>query len=214
MFVSLRTAFMVIAALSGSSVAPAQVNPAAEPLIASESDVSPVQVRPAILTVEDAVKAVDPLAPLSEGDAAEEPQIEPGATLAETVAQLRSTEPGSREMECLATGIYFESKSESLQGQLAVGHVIANRAESGRFPSSYCGVLFQRSQFSFIRGRALPHVPRASQDWKDAVAIAKIVDQELHPSPMGKALFFHARRVSPGWRLTRVGTLGNHVFYR
>ena len=214
MFVSLRTAFMVIAAVSGSSVAPAQVNPAAEPLIASGSDVSPVQVRPAILTLEEAVKAVDPLAPLSDSDATQETEIEPGATLSETVAQLRSSEPGSRELECLATGIYFESKSESLQGQLAVGHVIANRAESGRFPSSYCGVLFQRSQFSFIRGRSLPHVPRASQDWKDAVAIAKIVDQELHPSPMGKALFFHARRVSPGWRLTRVGTLGNHVFYR
>jgi spore germination cell wall hydrolase CwlJ-like protein len=214
MFVSLRTAFMVIAALSGSSVAPAQVNPAAEPLIASGSDTLPEQFQPTVLTVEDAVKAVDPLAPMSEGDAAEEPQIEAGATLSEKVAQLRSSEPGSRELECLATGIYFESKSESLQGQLAVGHVIANRAESGRFPSSYCGVLFQRSQFSFIRGRSLPNVPRASQDWKDAVAIAKIVDQELHPSPMGKALFFHARRVSPGWRLTRVGTLGNHVFYR
>jgi spore germination cell wall hydrolase CwlJ-like protein len=31
---------------------------------------------------------------------------------------------------------------------------------------------------------------------------------------MGKALYFHARRVSPGWRMSRVGTLGNHVFYR
>ena len=47
--------------------------------------------------------------------------------------------------------------------------------------------------------------PRASREWQNAVAIAKIVDQELHPSPVGKALFFHARRVSPGWRLTRVG---------
>jgi N-acetylmuramoyl-L-alanine amidase len=214
MFVSLRTTFLVIAAVSGSSVAPAQVNPAAEPLIATGSDASAVQIQPAILTVDEAVRAVDPLAPMADGEAADEPQIQPGATLAETVAQLRSAEPGTRELECLATGIYFEAKSESLQGQLAVGHVIANRAESGRFPSSYCGVLFQRSQFSFIRGRSLPHVPRTSQDWKDAVAIAKIVDQELHPSPMGKALFFHASRVSPGWRLTRLGTLGNHVFYR
>ena len=29
-----------------------------------------------------------------------------------------------------------------------------------------------------------------------------------------QALFFHARRVNPGWRLTRVATVGNHVFYR
>jgi N-acetylmuramoyl-L-alanine amidase len=159
-------------------------------------------------------QSVDSLAPLSEEEAQAEEPIEGGATLAETVAKLRSTEPGSRELECLAGAIYFESKSESLQGQLAVGHVIANRASSGRFPGSYCGVVFQRSQFSFVRGRSLPYIPRASQDWRDAVAIAKIVDQEIHPSPMGKALFFHARRVSPGWKLTRLGTLGNHVFYR
>ena len=130
------------------------------------------------------------------------------------VAQLRSTEAGSRELECLAGAIYFESKSEPLKGQLAVGHVIANRAKSGRFPSSYCGVVYQRSQFSFVRGRSMPPIARSSLQWKNAVAIAKIVDQELHPTPVGKALFFHARRVSPGWRLTRVGTIGNHVFYR
>jgi spore germination cell wall hydrolase CwlJ-like protein len=209
MFVSLRTAFMMIAALTGSSVAPAQVSPATEPLIAEGPLPTAMDVIPL-----PAAEAPDPLLPLGEEVVQTEESIKPGATLAETVAGLRSSDPGSRELECLAVGIYYEAKSESLAGQLAVGHVIANRAESGRFPSSYCGVLFQRSQFSFIRGRSLPSVPRASRDWLDAVAIARIVDQELHPSPMGKALFFHARRVSPGWRLTRVGTLGNHIFYR
>lgn len=214
MFVTLRSTFMVIAALSASSVAPAQVNVAAQPAAAlpateGTNDV-PVDMT---YTPLPAPEATDPLAPQAD-PAVEEEEIKPGATLAETVANLRGTEPGSRELECLAVGIYYEAKSESLAGQLAVGHVIANRAESGRFPSSYCGVLFQRSQFSFIRGRSLPSVPRASRDWQEAVAIAKIVDQELHPSPMGKALFFHARRVSPGWKLTRLGTLGNHVFYR
>jgi spore germination cell wall hydrolase CwlJ-like protein len=209
MFVPLRTAFMVIAALTGSSVAPAQVNSAAEPLMTEGSLPTAMDLTPL-----PGAEAADPLAPINEVTEQNDQSITAGATLAETVAKLRGTDPGSHELECLAVGIYYEAKSESLQGQLAVGHVIANRAESGRFPSSYCGVLFQRSQFSFIRGRSLPSVPRASQDWKDAVAIAKIVDEELHPSPMGKALFFHARRVSPGWRLTRVGALGNHVFYR
>jgi spore germination cell wall hydrolase CwlJ-like protein len=131
------------------------------------------------------------------------------------VADLRSSDPATRELECLATGIYFESKSEPLSGQLAVGKVIANRANSGgRFPSSYCGVLFQRGQFSFIRGRSLPRVPRASKQWQNAVAVAKIVDQRLLDSPVGKALFFHARYVSPRWRLKRVAAIGNHIFYR
>jgi N-acetylmuramoyl-L-alanine amidase len=211
MSVPFRTAFMMIAALTASSVAPAQVNPAAEPLIAENSNDLPVEAAPAVLPVEE---ALDPLAPVAEEPKPQDNTIEPGATLAETVAKLRSTDAGSRELECLAGAIYFESKSESLAGQLAVGHVIANRASSGRFPSSYCGVVYQRSQFSFVRGRSMPYIPRASQDWKDAVAIAKIVELQLHPSPVGKAMFFHARRVSPGWRLTRVATLGNHVFYR
>ena len=209
MFVSLRTTFLVIAALTGSSVAPAQVTPATEPLISEGPLPTAMEVIPL-----PAAEAPDPLSPLGDEVVQPEETIKSQATLAETVASLRSSDPGSRELECLAVGIYYEAKSESLKGQLAVGHVIANRAESGRFPSSYCGVLFQRSQFSFIRGHALPSVPRASQDWLDAVAIAKIVDQEIQPSPVGKALYFHARRVSPGWRLTRVATLGNHVFYR
>lgn len=135
-------------------------------------------------------------------------------TLAALVSQLRGVEAGSRELECLAGAVYFESKSEPLAGQLAVGHVIANRVRSGRFASSYCGVVFQRGQFSFVRGHAMPFIQRAGLQWKNAVAIAKIVDQKLRTSEIGSALFFHARRVSPSWRMTRVATLGNHIFYR
>ena len=141
--------------------------------------------------------------------------VKPSGDLSSMVAQLRSAEAGSRELECLATGIYFESKSEPLSGQLAVGQVIANRAQSGgRFPGTYCGVLFQRGQFSFVHGRSLPSVPRASRQWQTAVAVAKIVDRDLHQSSVGNALFFHARYVSPGWRMKRVASIGNHVFYR
>jgi spore germination cell wall hydrolase CwlJ-like protein len=143
------------------------------------------------------------------------PAVKPTGELAEMVSQLRDAVAGSRELECLATGIYFESKSEPLAGQLAVGKVIANRANSGgRFPSSYCGVLFQRSQFSFVHGHSLPSVPRSSKQWQTAVAMAKIVDQGLKESAVGNALFFHARYVSPGWHLKRVASIGNHIFYR
>jgi spore germination cell wall hydrolase CwlJ-like protein len=141
--------------------------------------------------------------------------VKPTGDLSARVAQLRGPEAGSRELECLATGIYFESKSEPLAGQLAVGKVIANRANSGgRFPSTYCGVLFQRSQFSFVHGHSLPSVAHSNKQWQTAVAIAKIVDQGLKESSVGDALFFHARYVSPGWHAKRVASIGNHVFYR
>ena len=141
--------------------------------------------------------------------------VRPTGDLASMVTQLRSADAGSHELDCLATGIYFESKSESLAGQLAVGKVIANRAQSGgRFPPTYCGVLFQRGQFSFVHGHSLPAVPRSSRQWQTAVAMAKIVDQGLKESGVGDALFFHARYVSPGWHLKRIAAIGNHVFYR
>jgi N-acetylmuramoyl-L-alanine amidase len=143
------------------------------------------------------------------------PAVKPAGALAEMVAQLGDAVAGTRELECLATGIYFESKGEPLAGQLAVGKVIANRANSGgRFPPTYCGVLFQRSQFSFVHGHSLPSVPRSSKQWRTAVAMAKIVDQGLKESAVGNALFFHARYVSPGWHLKRVASIGNHIFYR
>jgi N-acetylmuramoyl-L-alanine amidase len=95
-----------------------------------------------------------------------------------------------------------------------VAHVVLNRAASGRFPSSICGVVYQRSQFSFIRGGRMPAIATGSQDWREAVAIAQIAKSGLWESPVGKALFFHATHVSPGWKLKRVATIENHVFYR
>ncbi|MEO5972882.1 MAG: cell wall hydrolase [Sphingomicrobium sp.] len=217
---------LVCAAVSASSVAPAKVGEASEPMIAMASVPTDMIHQPTLPDVQpqvaDPLAPVDPLAPATvepgvELAVPEAPvaTVKPSGDLAAMVAQLRSTTPGSRELECLAVGIYFEAKSEPLIGQLAVGEVIANRANSkGRFPSSYCGVLFQRSQFSFIRGRSLPAVPRASKQWLTAVAIAKIVDQDLKDSAADSALFFHAKRVSPRWRLKRVASIGNHIFYR
>ncbi len=214
MVISLRSALLICAAMSASSVAPAQVGPSAQPLLPLASSISPSTLAQELLRTADQVSApAEAEAPASAEDAA--PAIDPSADLATLVAQLRGSEPGSRELECLAAGVYFESKSEPLAGQLAVGEVIANRANSGgRFPGTYCGVLFQRGQFSFVRGKSWPRVARDSKQWKTAVAIAKIVDQDLKDSAIGKALFFHARRVSPRWRLKRVATVGNHVFYR
>jgi spore germination cell wall hydrolase CwlJ-like protein len=220
MLSSPRSALLIITALSASSVAPAQVTATAEPMVLAVNNV-PTQLAAPLPIDTDSAAAIetpfiDPLAPLPETAATTGKLVgKHKGDLAALVAQMRSPSPGSRELECLAVGIYFESKSEPLAGQLAVGEVIANRANSnGRFPSSYCGVLFQRSQFSFIRGRALPSVPRSSRQWSTAVAIAKIVDQDLKASGAPKALFFHAKRVSPGWKLKRVASIGNHIFYR
>jgi spore germination cell wall hydrolase CwlJ-like protein len=215
MIFSPRTALLVLAALSASSVAPAQVR-TGEPLIEMSSVTLPKVATPQLLTNEPVLTDTNtnPETTTDADQADEADTVDRSQTLSEMVADLRGSEAGSRELECLATGVYFESKSEPLAGQLAVAQVIANRAESRRYPSTYCGVILQRGQFSFVHGHRLPTVSHSSKQWQTAVAIAKIVDQDLKDSAVGDALFFHARRVSPNWHRTRVASIGNHIFYR
>ena len=131
------------------------------------------------------------------------------------LVRLQATDGGlSDEMRCLAGTIYFESKGESLQGQLAVARVVLARVESSRFPDSICGVVYQHRQFSFIRGGRMPRIKTGSRQWDNAVAIAKIAANDGWESPVEGALFFHARYVSPNWRRTRMAAIDNHIFYR
>ena len=136
------------------------------------------------------------------------------ASLTQLVAATPTPSDLSNELACLAGAIYFEAKGETLAGQLAVGRVIVARAKSGRFPASYCGVVYQRSQFSFIRGQSMPAINKAGRAWTEAARIARIAHEGSWKSPVEGALFFHAARVSPNWRLTRLARIDNHIFYR
>jgi spore germination cell wall hydrolase CwlJ-like protein len=165
-----------------------------------------VQPEPSIQMISEPV--IQPL-PLED----EEPASD-AASLADLVAAQPQPEELSHELSCLAGAIYFESKGESLEGQLAVGRVIVARTKSGRFPETYCGVVYQPSQFSFVRGKSMPTIAPGTRHWKNAVAIAQIAHEGSWQSPVEGALFFHATYVSPGWRLKRMARIDNHVFYR
>jgi spore germination cell wall hydrolase CwlJ-like protein len=137
-------------------------------------------------------------------------------SLKELVAAMPDEPALSRELECLAGAIYFESRGEPLAGQLAVGEVIINRSQSGQFPSDYCGVVFQRSQFSFVRGGTMPRIDRGSAAWHRASAIARIAHEGLWDTKASDALYFHAKYVHPSWSHTKIAlaTIDSHVFYR
>lgn len=145
-------------------------------------------------------------------------ETQPAVVKASSLADLVKAHSGPTQLDaqthCLAGAVYFESKGESLAGQLAVARVVLARTKSGRFPSTICGVVFQPSQFSFVRGGKMPRIDTGSTHWKNAVAISRIALDGSWKSEMEGALFFHARYVSPGWRLKRMGTIDNHIFYR
>lgn len=139
---------------------------------------------------------------------------QPADSLADLVQQASVTELTDAEAHCLATTVYHEARSESLTGQLAVAHVVLERAKSGRFPTSLCGVVTQPGQFSFVKQGQLPAGPTHAGQWRTAKAVAQIALEGAWANPVEGALFFHSTRISPGWKRDRVTRIGGHVFYR
>jgi len=132
------------------------------------------------------------------------------------VANEATGETSDAEQECLANAVYFEARGEPLQGQLAVAEVVMNRAASGRFPASLCGVVVQRAQFSFVRRGRMPRADRASEAWRRAVGVARVAVERKAPRLLPPScLWYHANYVSPSWghRLAETTRIGLHIFY-
>jgi spore germination cell wall hydrolase CwlJ-like protein len=124
--------------------------------------------------------------------------------------------PLDAEANCLATAVYFEARGESLEGQLAVAHVVMNRASSGRYPPDWCSVVKQPAQFSFVRHGEFPWIDTQSAAWARAQAIARLAAANVVPSVGNDVLWYHANYVAPSWghRLSVVQKIGAHIFYR
>jgi spore germination cell wall hydrolase CwlJ-like protein len=135
-------------------------------------------------------------------------------SLNDLVAEHAGAELDEEQFQCLASAVYFESRGEPLDGQLAVAEVILNRVKSGRFRSTICDVVKQPSQFSFVRRGVIPQPKRETAAWERAVAIAHIALNDLADVTGENSLFFHATYVNPGWGRPRIAKIGNHIFYR
>jgi spore germination cell wall hydrolase CwlJ-like protein len=147
------------------------------------------------------------------------------AVTAVTSAQANEevTASTQRQLTCLAQNIYHEAGSESYNGKVAVAQVTVNRANSGNFPSTICGVVHQKTQvadkticqFSWVcdplaKGRRV-----YSKAWKESQEIArKVLLDGLRLESLGSdALYFHNARVRPKWGLERIDRIGGHTFY-
>jgi hypothetical protein len=137
--------------------------------------------------------------------------------------RLNLDEKGRAKAEkCLAEAVYFEARGEPVLGQVAVAQVVLNRAFSGKYPSTVCGVVFQNShrhlacQFTFACD-GIRDVIREPENWERAKKIAaEMLDGKLWLPEIGKATHYHARYVHPGWvsEMKKMHKLGVHIFYR
>jgi len=170
-------------------------------------------VTPALTATEALPASPDVARAPDDGIVTPAPEADDTKTAKPVIASTAETPIDATQHNCVATAVYYESKGEPMVGQLAVARVIMNRAKSGRFASTPCGVVTQRSQFSFVHGGVLPSVPDNAM-WRQAKLVARMAMQDGYAGPAASALYFHAKRVSPGWNRTSLGAIGNHIFYR
>jgi hypothetical protein len=125
------------------------------------------------------------------------------------------------EHQCLARAIYFEARSESEIGRLAVARVILNRVQSPFYPDSICKVVYQNAerrnacQFSFACDGQSDR-PRQGKAWQKAKVLAsKAIAGEGEVQAFATATHFHADYVTPEWSgaMTRLVKIGRHIFY-
>lgn len=211
------TTIVAIAALAVATILfPGGKDAAALAQAATEQLTVPAPVEPVELVPETPVTFVSEAVVQPLPAEPEAPVLTEAGSLAELVEMVDTDVPLDRELHCLAGAVYFEARGEPLAGQLAVAQVIINRTEDGRFPRSYCGVVAQPGQFSFMRGSRMPQVRIGSPAWERAIAVAQIAHQGMWESEAGEAVFFHARYVNPGWSRTktRLAQINTHIFYR
>lgn len=125
------------------------------------------------------------------------------------------------EQRCLAAGIYFEARGETVKGQAAVAQVILNRVRNPTYPATVCGVVYQnenwrnRCQFSFACDGIKDRV-RSPKHWNMAEEIALATTAgKIWLTEVGSSTHYHATYVRPPWarKMRKVGQIGLHIFY-
>jgi spore germination cell wall hydrolase CwlJ-like protein len=137
-------------------------------------------------------------------------------------AEYMTSQDVQRTLDCLAINVYREAGYEPFEGKVAVAQVTLNRANSNKFPTDVCDVVYQKSrftervvcQFSWYcnsKHRTRPVNPEA---YEESYRIAKMVFlEDFRLESVENALYYHADYVNPNWKLKRIAKIGTHIFY-
>lgn len=123
-----------------------------------------------------------------------------------------------KQVLCMAKNLYYEAAMEPWEGKLAVAQVTMNRANSSKFPSTVCEVVYQKTgstyQFSWV-GERVSEV-RNKYAWEECLIVARkaLTEAKLHDTIYRtQAMYYHNTSVNPAWKLKYVAKIGNHLFY-
>jgi len=144
-------------------------------------------------------------------------------TVKPTTFSNMTLEKREQQLECLARNIYFEAAKEPFEGKVAVAQVTINRAESGKFPTDICKVIYQKNvfmekvvcQFSWYCETGAKFKPIHVSAYNECMAVAKKVLLEgFRLDGLTEAMYYHANYVNPRWNKQKIATIGNHIFYK
>jgi Cell Wall Hydrolase len=185
---------------------------------------TPPETADTIVVAKVAPSVVAPLPPATLPSLGGLPQLkatEPASRPVPPKSPLVGTVTSEREMRCLAEAVYFEARSEPERGQAAVAQVVLNRARSGVYPSTVCGVVYQNRhrylacQFTFAcEGKALR--TNEAGAWATAQRIARdVAEGRTYMPGVGNATHYHANYVRPWWarHMDKREKVGKHIFY-
>ncbi|MDF1871220.1 cell wall hydrolase [Vannielia sp.] len=128
---------------------------------------------------------------------------------------------GGAEWQCLTEALYHEARGETVKGQFAVAEVILNRAKSGLYPNTVCGVIHQgtgkryQCQFTYTCD-GLSDKVREKAAFARSGKIAWLMLKGAPRNLTGGATHYHTNAVNPRWARTfpRTAHIGVHYFYR
>ena len=140
---------------------------------------------------------------------------------ASTLSILSWSETKAQAHQCLAEAVYYESRSESVTGQIAVAEVVLNRVASKHYPNSVCGVVYQGAerstgcQFSFTCDGSTTKMPKGKL-WDQSSDVAGLALTGVLTPVTGGATHYHTTEIHPHWapKMRPTKLIGLHQFYR
>jgi len=133
-----------------------------------------------------------------------------------------------KQIQCLATNIYYETMASSLIDAMAVTDVVLNRVDHAKYPSTPCEVVHQ----SYLNDKGVPLLNKCQFSWycdgkadepQDEAAWNRSINHAVTMYTSGKwrgvtegSTHYHATYVSPSWAksFTKIAQMGAHIFYR